>query len=444
MKKKLFGTDGIRTLASDEIFRKSSLNILSKVIIKNKKNFKIIIGRDTRESGKKIQEIFTNSLKNSGAKVYVAGLLPTPSICYLTKKFKYDLGIVISASHNPYQYNGIKFFNKNGEKLSTKSEIDIENNFFSFKNSYKKNNNGKIIIKKNSLSLYKNKILSEFKKVNFFNKFKVVIDCANGSTSKIIKNIFSTIKVKLILIKNKPNGRNINLNCGSLYPETLIKKVKQESADFGISFDGDGDRIICCDEKGNIIDGDKIIACLTEYFFNHSKKKISAVVGTLMSNMGLEKFIKKMGIKFYRANVGDKFVYNIMKKRNCFLGGEQSGHIILKDFSPSGDAILIALYLIKITFEYKKKISEIFSLYTPYIQKQKNIKLLDSNHLNNENLKKILNYYNNKNIQNNRVLVRISGTEPLIRILVEGYKPSVINILVKKIEKKIKLSFKKN
>ena len=308
-----------------------SLNTLARSVLNNNKKLRIVIGRDTRESSKEIESNFINALKNNGAKIFKVGLLSTPAISYLIKKLNCNLGIVVSASHNPYQFNGIKFFNKNGEKLSNSDESKIEKYFFKLtkkKNNYK--NNGKIQIINNPFSIYKKKFRKILIKNNFSSKLKIVIDCANGSSYKVVKYIFSKININLIYIKDKPNGRNINYKCGSLYPQSLIKEVKKKSADLGISFDGDGDRLICCDEKGKIIDGDKILACLAQYIFNKSRPGVNSMVGTLMSNRGLEKFVNNIGLKFYRSNVGDKFVYELMKKKDSFLGGEQSGHIILK------------------------------------------------------------------------------------------------------------------
>ena len=439
MNKKIFGTDGIRSLSSDKIFSKLSLSALSKSIINNKKNFKIIIGRDTRESSKKIEKVFVNALKDNGANVFKAGLVPTPTISYLVEELNCDLGVVISASHNPYQYNGIKFFNKKGEKLTDFEEVRIQNNFFKFINkNLKQNKKGKINIINNSLMIYKNKFDKIIKKNNFPKKLKVVFDCANGSSYRIAKHIFSKIKIKPIYIKDKPNGKNINYKCGSLYPQSLVREVKKKSADFGISFDGDGDRIVCCDENGKLIDGDKILACLTEYFIYKKDLNINSVVGTLMSNQGFENFIKKVGLKFYRAKVGDKFVYELMKKKKSGLGGEQSGHIIISKFGPSGDGILIALYLIKIISEYNKQASKIFNIYDSYFQVQKNIRFKDSKYQKNIRINKLINAYNNSSNKDVRFLIRFSGTEPLIRILVEGKKRSVINKLSREIENKLK------
>ena len=439
MNKKLFGTDGIRSLSSDEIFNNLSLNNLSKAIIKNNKNLRILIGRDTRDSSKEIENNFINALKTNGAKIFKAGLLTTPAIAYLTKKLNCNLGIVISASHNPYQFNGIKFFNKNGDKLPDLDENKIEKDFFKLcdnKNKYK--SNGKIQIIKKPFAVYKKKFVKILIKSNFSKKLKIVIDCANGSSYKVAKYIFSKIDINTIYIKDKPNGKNINYKCGALYPQSLISEVKKKSADFGFSFDGDGDRIICCDEKGKIIDGDKILACLAQYFFYKSKPQPDSIVGTHMSNRGLEQFVNKIGFKYYRSNFGDKFVYELMKKKNCFLGGEQSGHIILKEFGSSGDGVLIALYLIKIISEYNKKTSEIFDLYNSHFQIQRNIKLKDSNLKENKKINNLLRFYNNKIIGSSRVLIRISGTEPVIRLLVEGKKYSKIKLLAKKLNNKIK------
>ena len=438
MVKKLFGTDGIRSLSNDEIFNVSSLNSLSHAIIKSKKNFTIIVGRDTRESSKKIEDKLVNALKNNGGTVLKAGLISTPAISYLTKKLNCNIGIVISASHNPYQFNGIKFFNKEGEKLSDSDENKIEKNFSKSNKARKYRDKGKIKKINNSFAIYKKKFIQILKKNNFSRKLKVVIDCANGSSYKIVKYVFSKINTNLIYIKDKPNGRNINYKCGSLYPQILTKKVKEKSADFGISFDGDGDRLICCDEKGKIIDGDKILACLTQYFLNKSKLRIDAMIGTTMSNRGLEKFINRIGLKFYKSKVGDKFVYELMKKKKCFIGGEQSGHIILKQFGPSGDGILIALCLIKIISEYDKKTSEIFDLYSSYFQIQKNIKLKDSLDKKNKKINNLIRIYNNKIINGDRVLIRFSGTEPVIRLLVEGKEYNKISILAKELAHKIK------
>ena len=439
MNKKIFGTDGIRSLSSDKIFSKLSLSALSKSIINNKKNFKIIIGRDTRESSKKIEKVFVNALKDNGANVFKAGLVPTPTISYLVEELNCDLGVVISASHNPYQYNGIKFFNKKGEKLTDFEEVRIQNNFFKFINkNLKQNKKGKINIINNSLMIYKNKFDKIIKKNNFPKKLKVVFDCANGSSYRIAKHIFSKIKIKPIYIKDKPNGKNFNYKCGSLYPQSLVREVKKKSADFGISFDGDGDRIVCCDENGKLIDGDKILACLTEYFIYKKDLNINSVVGTLMSNQGFENFIKKVGLKFYRAKVGYKFVYDLIKKKKCLLGGEQSGHIILKNYGPSGDGLFIGLYLIKIILDYGEKASKLFNLYNSHFQIQKNIRFKDSKYQKNIRINKLINAYNNSSNKDVRFLIRFSGTEPLIRILVEGKKRSVINKLSREIENKLK------
>ena len=444
MKKKIFGTDGIRGLASKDPFTEESLNALSNAIIYKSKKKRILIGRDTRESSTLIENLLVKALKKYGANVYLAGLISTPAISYLTRKFICDLGIVVSASHNPYQFNGIKFFNKKGEKLSESNENLIERAFFKFrKEKLNDSQNGKIIKIKNPGLIYKKNVLSSLEKNFSLNNMKIVIDCANGSTYKIAKDIFSKLKAKLLFINTKPNGKNINLRCGSLYPNNLIKYVKKYSADFGISFDGDGDRILCCDEVGTIIDGDKILALLAKSYYSKGLIKGIGVVGTIMSNMGLENFLKKFGIKLYRSAVGDKFVYNLMEKKKCNIGGEQSGHIILKDHSFSGDGILVSLQILSIIKENKEKASRVFDLYKAYPQVLKNIKLKDSIKVSNTELKKITQKYNKKLKKNGRVLIRHSGTEPVIRIFIELKEYSYINNLMKKIHRDINLLIKK-
>ena len=437
MNKKIFGTDGIRNLSSDEIFNDHSLSILSRSLLKDKNNLKIVIARDTRESSQKIEKILVKNLVNNGGKVYLAGLIPTPVLSYIVKSLKYDLGIVISASHNQYNYNGLKFFNKKGEKISFKEEKKIEKYFFNpDKNRTiigKKGN----IFKSNKLSNnYVKKLVSIFKNKIKLNNHKIIIDCANGATFKIIKTIYKKLKINCVYINDKPNGKNINLNCGSLFPNNLKKKVLSMSADFGVSFDGDGDRLICCDEVGNIIDGDKILSSLIKFFYK--KKKIKCVVGTLMSNKGFEDFVKDLGIKFYRSNVGDRFVYDLIKKKKGFIGGEQSGHIILNNFGPSGDGILIATYLLMILSLSGEKASDIFENYKNYHQYQENIFFKDSNKLKKIKFINFLKNHNNKLINGNRVLVRLSGTEPVIRLLIEGRKFSIINNLAKLLKTRIK------
>lgn len=453
MREKLFGTDGIRGLATEEPFTRKYVTILADSIgnlIKKKRNKSLLIGKDTRQSSNSIEKTLTNRFFENGIKVHLAGVMSTPAISFLTQKFSCDLGIVISASHNSYEFNGLKFFNKYGEKLSDLEESFIEKQYFYIRSrvsnylplkerrldnsSMKK---GKIIKINKPSHIYKKKIFSYFQKVNYsLNNPKIVVDCANGSTYKLVKNIFSNLKTKLIIINNKPNGKNINYKCGSLYPKNMINVVKKRSADFGISFDGDGDRIICCDEKGKVIDGDKILACLAKY----QKKFLvirNGIVGTLMSNMGLENFLNGMGINFYRSNVGDKHVYDLMNKKKCNIGGEQSGHIILKDIIPCGDGILIALILFSIIKGLKKKTSEIFNLYKSYSQIQKNIKLKDSNNPQSKEINKLTKLYNNKISNNTRVLIRFSGTEPYIRLLVEGEEISKIKVLANKLQNKI-------
>ena len=454
MKKKLFGTDGIRGLVNKEPFTKEYLIILADAIftiVKKTKNKSILIGKDTRESSNSIEKILVKRLLEKDIKIYLAGMISTPAISFLTQKLSCDLGIVISASHNSYEFNGLKFFNEYGQKLSDVKESFIEKEYLNIKKKQKEKflflktnyfiKKGKVQKVKKPNVIYKKNIFHNLKKNYLLSSLKVVIDCANGSTHKLVKEVFSDFKAKLIIINNKPNGKNINYKCGSLYPEHMIKVVRKKSADFGISLDGDGDRIICCNEKGNIIDGDKILACLAKHYLENDMLKGGGVVGTVMSNMGLEKFLNNLGIKLFRSKVGDKFVYDLLKKRKCNLGGEQSGHIIIRanygNYNLSGDGIAVAIQLLSIIDELNTKSSSVFDLYKPYPQIQKNIKLKDSNYLENTELKKIIKLHNNKIYNDIRVLIRFSGTEPCIRLLIEGEKLNKIKYLSNKLKKEI-------
>src|SRR5210317_1749511 len=345
---KYFGTDGIRGRVNSkhingDMFFKFGLAAGKYFTNLKKKKQTAIIAKDTRLSGYTLEPALVSGLTSAGMHVFTMGPMPTNALAMLTKSMNANLGIMITASHNQFYDNGLKLFGPDGLKLSNKIENKIE----------------KLIDRDIKKHLTDNTLLGRVKRLesgtdNYIriikkriNKnIKIVIDCANGASYKAAPQLFRSLKAKIILIGNKPNGFNINKNCGSTYPQILQKKVKQYKADLGISFDGDADRIIMCDEKGTIIDGDQIIAAIAMQW---KKKKIlkGGVVGTLMSNYGLEKFFKQKNIKFIRANVGDKYVKELMQKYKFNLGGEQSGHIILGKYATTGDGLLVALEAVK-------------------------------------------------------------------------------------------------
>ncbi|NDG89842.1 MAG: phosphoglucosamine mutase [Proteobacteria bacterium] len=387
MKMKYFGTDGIRGRVNSkhingDMFFKFGLAAGKYFTNLKKKKQTAIIAKDTRLSGYTLEPALVSGLTSAGMHVFTMGPMPTNALAMLTKSMNANLGIMITASHNQFYDNGLKLFGPDGLKLSNKIENKIEK---LIDEDIKKHLTANTLLGRvkrlesgtdNYIRIIKKRIN---KKVNLKN-LKIVIDCANGASYKAAPKLFRSLKAKIILIGDKPNGFNINKNCGSTYPQILQKKVKQYKADLGISFDGDADRIIMCDEKGTIIDGDQIIAAIAMQW---KKKKIlkGGVVGTLMSNYGLEKFFKQKKIKFIRANVGDKYVKELMQKYKFNLGGEQSGHIILGKYATTGDGLLVALEAVK-ALNGKMKASTFFNVFKKTPQILENVKCKKENILN--------------------------------------------------------------
>ena len=377
-----------------------------------------------------------------GMEVILVGPLPTPAVPHLMRTLRADIGVMITASHNTYEYNGIKFFNLDGFKISSKLEREIENIVLN-KKKYSKilstnNKTGKAIRLEDASGRYSEFLKSTLNKDIKTKKLKIVLDCGNGATYDIAPSIFWELGHQIVSINNKPNGKNINYNCGAVNVDSLCKKVVEEKANVGFAFDGDGDRLIVVDDKGNEIDGDKIIALFAKYLINKKKTKSKfPVITTVMSNLGLEKFLlEDLGIKLKRSAVGDINVIQEMKKYKSFLGGEQSGHIILSDFSKTGDGILAALKITEIISSIKKPTSSIFDLYDNFPQIKVNISFKKIS----EKIKKNIINLNNKNSKDkkNRVLIRFSGTEQLIRLLVEGQSLKEVQQKAKILESEIR------
>ena len=439
---KYFGTDGIRGRVNSkhingDMFFKFGLAAGKYFTNLKKKKQTAIIAKDTRLSGYTLEPALVSGLTSAGMHVFTMGPMPTNALAMLTKSMNANLGIMITASHNQFYDNGLKLFGPDGLKLSSKIENKIEK---LIDEDIKKNLTANTLLGRvkrlesgtdNYIRIIKKRIN---KKVNLKN-LKIVIDCANGASYKAAPQLFRSLKAKIILIGDKPNGFNINKNCGSTYPQILQKKVKQYKADLGISFDGDADRIIMCDEKGTIIDGDQIIAAIAMQW---KKKKIlkGGVVGTLMSNYGLEKFFKQKNIKFIRANVGDKYVKELMQKYKFNLGGEQSGHIILGKYATTGDGLLVALETVK-ALNGKMKASTFFNVFKKTPQILENVKCKKENILNDPKIKKLIRLSKEKIKGQGRILVRKSGTEPLIRVMGESDNINLLKIVLKKITQKL-------
>ena len=443
MTKKYFGTDGIRGTVNQgningNMFFKFGL--ASGTYFKNqKKNKQIaIIAKDTRLSGYTLEPALVSGLVSAGMHVFTLGPLPTNGLAMLTRSMKANMGIMITASHNPYYDNGLKLFGPDGMKLSDKIEKKIESLIDRNidKNLIKPRKLGRVKRLENGNELYIQILKNNFPKNFSLKGTKIVIDCANGAGYKSGPKLLKSLGAKVISIGVKPNGLNINKKCGSTYPKKIQSAVKKYRAHIGISLDGDADRIIMCDEKGNIINGDQIIAALAIRWKN-KKMLRGGVIGTLMSNYGLESFLKKNKINFFRSNVGDRYVKEKMKKFNFNLGGEQSGHIILGKFATTGDGLLVALEIL-FSLRKGKKASEFLNVFDQTPQILENITVKNKNIINKGFVKKTIKL-SSKLIQGQgRILVRKSGTEPKIIIMGESNNKKLLFKCISIIKKKIK------
>ena len=443
MKKKYFGTDGIRgtvnkgNINGDMFFK---FGLAAGTYFKNQKKSKqtAIIAKDTRLSGYTLEPALVSGLASAGMHVFTLGPLPTNGLAMLTKLMKANMGIMITASHNPYYDNGLKLFGPDGLKLSDRIEKKIES--LIDKKIDAKLSNPKLLGRVKRLQNGNEEYIKILKK-NFPKNFslkgtKIVIDCANGAGYKSGPYLLKSLGAKVISIGVSPNGLNINKKCGSTFPKKIQSAVKKHKAHLGISLDGDADRIIMCDEKGNIIDGDQIIAALAKRW-NNKKMLKGGVIGTLMSNYGLENFLKKNKINFLRSDVGDRYVKEKMQKNKFNLGGEQSGHIILGKFATTGDGLLVALEIL-FSLRKGKKASEFLNVFRQTPQILENVVVKDKNILNSPACRKAINTASNLMKKEGRILVRKSGTEPKIRIMAESNKRELIEKCINIVKKSIR------
>ena len=453
--RKYFGTDGIRRIANTELtpelvykVAKAGAYVLSK---HTDHTPTILIGRDTRISGSLIESAMVAGFLSYGANVKVLGVIPTPAVAYLTKKLNADASVVISASHNTYEFNGIKYFSNKGMKIPDELEEEIEEVMDS----------GKIdeltaVADKIGVSEIRTDLLDEY--VYFFRRhfeeelevlnkdnFKVAIDTANGATSVVAEKVFKVLGINYVIINNTPNGININDKCGSTHLEGLKKYVVENNFNLGVAYDGDGDRCLLVDELGNEIDGDKILAVISNRLKSIGKLNKNTVVATVMSNLGLKKYAENNNLNCVQTKVGDRYVLEEMLKNGYNLGGEQSGHVIFLDYNPTGDGILTSLMFIQSMLESKKTASEICEIINIYPQVLINAKVASDKKYDFDKDEEII-----KNIKlleeefsgNGRVLIRASGTEPLVRVMIEGENQDYIRKkaedLAKLIEERLK------
>ena len=440
--KKYFGTDGIRGEVNKgsitgEMFFRFGLAAGTYFSNQNKQRHKAIIAKDTRLSGYMLEPALVSGLISAGMDVLLLGPLPTNGLAMLTKSMKADLGIMLTASHNPHTDNGLKLFGPDGMKLSDKVEKQIEKLIDDKVEKYlvKPNSIGRAKRLEDATENYIEILKNIFPKSFNLSGIKIFLDCANGASYKSAPALLRELGAEVIAIGINPDGFNINKNCGSTHPELIQQSVKTHKADIGIAFDGDADRVIMCDEKGEIIDGDQIIAMIAK---NWKKKKIlkGGVVGTLMTNLGLENYFKTNNIKFHRADVGDRYVKEKMNSLKYNLGGEQSGHIILGNLATTGDGLLVALEVLN-SLKNNEKASKVFSVFKKIPQVLENIKVKNKNIVENKSLKARINQIDKSLKKEGRLLVRKSGTENFVRIMVESSDKKLIKDTLGEVKKLI-------
>ena len=430
--KKLFGTDGIRGIAGSELdftlTYRVGLALTTVLINQGIKLPKIIIGMDTRESSPMLCSAITNGIREGGGKSTSIGICSTPAVAYHLVRHHFDAGVMISASHNPYEYNGIKIFGRDGYKISDEMEERIEALVFEERLTEESANEEYIDYLKGAFGIP-------------LDGLKVGVDCANGSASVTAYDVFSSLGAECYMLSDRPDGKNINHNCGSTCLEGLKRFVIDNNLDVGIAFDGDADRCLAIDENGQEIDGDFILAILSLRMIREKKLNKNAIVGTVMTNLGLRKFCEENGIVFKSASVGDRFVLEMLRNDGLSLGGEQSGHIILPELSTTGDGQLTAVALLSEMKKSEKKLSELAKVMTKYPQVTINIEahaFEKQSFLADEEIKRIILEAESELLGNGRLIVRPSGTEPLIRISAESETKETAEKICQDVAEKIK------
>jgi phosphoglucosamine mutase len=443
---RMFGTDGVRGIANTELDAVLAYNLGragAYVLTEGTHKPKILVGMDTRISGDMLEAALVAGILSVGAEAVCVGVVPTPAIAYLTKKYNADAGVVISASHNPVEYNGIKFFDNKGYKLSDELEDIIQSTIesgFEGVPSPVGGELGRKVIDPDALEDYVEFVMES---VDVDLKgMKVALDCANGACYKAAVEAFNNLGAEVYVINNTPDGKNINKKCGSTHPEELMKYVVEKECDIGLAFDGDADRCLCVDEKGNLINGDFMMAICAKYLKNMGKLKDNVLVVTVMSNLGLDIALKNEGIKTVKTKVGDRYVLEEMMKQGYTLGGEQSGHIIFLDYNTTGDGLLTGLQMATIVKKSGKKFSELAAMMTELPQVLANAKVPNNMKNIHETDEEIVNEI--KKIEEalhgcGRVLIRPSGTEPLVRVMLEGKDQQEIDKLAHDLAKLIEL-----
>ncbi len=428
---KFFGTDGIRgTVGKPPITADFLLKVgwaVGSVLTENGPA-SVIIGKDTRVSGYLFESALEAGFLSAGVNVGMLGPMPSPAIAYLTRAYGASAGVVISASHNHFQDNGVKFFSSQGVKLSDKTQKAIEKKISTPMVSVDSANIGKAVRHDQALGRYIEFCKSTFDRISNLSHLTIVVDCANGATYNIAQNVFEELGAKVIMINNQPDGYNINHNCGATDTTHLQQEVLNHEADLGIAFDGDGDRLIMVDHTGEKVDGDELVFIIGKAWKKNGTLKSSTVVGTKMSNLGMREALSDLDINFIEADVGDRFVMEQLILNKASLGGEGSGHIICLNKSTSGDGIIAALQVLEVIFKSKKSLHDLKKEMTKYPQVLINVETNGKLDLeNHENLNQVLSVVKGELADKGRVLIRESGTEPLVRVMVESIDLDLAN-----------------
>ena len=448
---RLFGTDGVRGIANSELTPELAFELGKAgayVLSKETEKPLILIGMDTRISGDMLESAISAGIQAVGGDVIRVGVVPTPAVAYLVKYYNADAGVMISASHNPFEYNGIKFFNRDGFKLDDSVEDEIEDIIVRHVDVNSHITGEKLgrsqQAEENSVEIYSG-FLKAAADIDLGGR-KIVLDCANGAAYQVAEKVYRELGAKTVVIADKPNGININLNCGSTHTENLQKVVLEENAFMGMAFDGDADRLIAVDEKGNVIDGDRLICIAAGLLQKKGKLSGNVVTTTVMSNLGLHKYLEKQDIKVDVTDVGDRYVLERMRKTGCSVGGEQSGHIIFLDYTTTGDGILSSLQVLKAIIESGKTASELAEEIEIFPQVLVNAKVKNKNkevfHKDDEVVAKIAEV-EEKLAGEGRVLIRPSGTEPLVRVMIEGADSARILAMAEELSDLISSKFEK-
>ncbi len=421
----LFGTDGIRSEYGKFPLNKNSIERIGSSIAECMGDVRILIGRDTRESGPEIEEKISRGI-NNGSEIFSTGVIPTPGLSYNVVKGKFDLGIMLTASHNVWSDNGIKLFGPDGEKLSDDLQEKIGDIFYSDK-VFPGSGDTLKIRSFNGIDIYTEYIIDSFSGLHT-GVTGILLDCANGAAAHAAPVIFSGLGINHTPYNILPDGKNINSGCGSTEPEFIREKILSGKGDLGIMFDGDGDRVLMVDDSGKDLDGDFILFVIAEYLMKSDPGFKPAVVGTIMSNLSLERGFKKSGIDFFRSDVGDRNVYAEMKNRSSVLGGEQSGHIIFSKLQKTGDGILTSLLFLRALEYLGLSVAEASELYKPFPQEVKSIRIREKRPLQEwDELNRMIMEFNGKHEKNSRILIRYSGTEKKVRLMIESEDENVLN-----------------